>query len=101
MKIYQTKKFQIRDAIITLRNPTNEEFNNYYNKRFEGFGYGKNKDNSFCARVEFFDLLLLNIENLEDESGPIAADQKDKIPAKWKNEIIYKAFDESETIEKN
>ena len=76
--------------IITfiLRRPTNQEINEFQAKRFDI------KKEDIKGRLElledYFDSLLMSVENLEDETGIVTVDRKDAIPANWKQDIIAK-----------
>lgn len=96
MKISKTKRFEIKgtDAAFVLRNPTDQEYNDYYAERFE-------KNNIVRARAALFDELLVEVENLEDDDGVIGIEQKDRIPAKLKAEAVFIAFDRDEVDLKN
>ena len=60
------------------------------------------KDRSLAARINFFDLLLTEVENLDDRDGtPITVDKKGSIPANWKNDIIFQTFEQVEIDIKN
>jgi len=89
------------EVIFTLRQPTNEELNKFLEGRYTVVGR-KVLDRSLKARCEFFDKILIDVENLEDEKGnPITADKKDLIPASWKNDVIFKTFEDNEVNIKN
>ena len=87
-----TVKLGGEDVNIYLRNPSNEEMNDFLSKRYDVSANkkgGKVKDNSLLARANFFDNLVSKIENLEDAEGKaITAERKELIPSKWKNDII-------------
>ena len=76
--------------IITfiLRRPTNQEINEFQAKRFDI------KKEDIKGRLElledYFDSLLMSVENLEDETGIVTVDRKDAIPANWKQDISAK-----------
>lgn len=91
------------EVLFTFREPTNAELNRFLSGRFSMAMRGKQvNDKSVGARVEFFDLLITKVDNLEDEDGkPITAEQKDKIPSNWKNAVILEAFENTEASVKN
>lgn len=72
---------------FVLRRATNKENNEFQAKRF---GAGNNAGARLEALEEYFDVLLIGVENLEDDSGAITVDRKDAIPANWKQDIIAK-----------
>lgn len=86
-----------------LRKPTNKELNDFLAERFEVGRKGKMKDHSLQARVDFFDTLLVRVENLEGPDGtPITGpDRKEEIPPNWKAAVIFKEFEDIEISEKN
>lgn len=89
-------------ATFTLQTPTPEELNTFLAARYETSRKGRLRDNSIAARVAFFDLLLIRVENLEDSSGgAIGPDRCRLIPANWKNTIIFYEFEDIEIDEKN
>lgn len=75
-------------VIFVLKRPTNQEANEFQAKRFDI------KKEDIKARLElledYFDSLLISVENLEDDIGIIAIDRKDAIPSNWKQDIIAK-----------
>ena len=91
------------EVLFTLREPSNAELNDFLSGRFSMSMRGKQiSDKSVAARVEFFDLLLVNVSNLEDVDGaPITAAEKNKIPANWKNMVVLEAFENTTVSVKN
>ena len=87
------------DGIITLREPTNAEWNNFAGRRYPISKKGKIIDNSMEARTELFDVLVLKIENIEDTRGPITIETKERIPARIKSAVIFHAFEAEEIVE--
>ncbi len=86
------------EVLFTFRNPSNAELNRFLSGRFSMRGR-QMSDRSVQARVEFFDLLITGIENVEGEDGkPITAEQADKIPTNWKNAVILEAFENTTEI---
>lgn len=92
------------DAFITLRRATNEEQNRFEAARFgapdnatpaEAMGHAKN------AICDFFDLLVVKIEDLEDDQGPITLDRLDAIPQDQKVEVMFRRWTPSAVEEKN
>lgn len=94
---------QDEEVLFTFREPTNTELNRFLADRFSMSGRGRQvRDKSVEARVEFFDLLIVKVENLEDDAGvPISPEQKEKIPSNWKNIAILEAFENTEVSVKN
>lgn len=100
-EIKVTVKLNDEDVVLVLREPSNQELNEFLAKRYE-IKRNKLKDNCLSARVELFDLLLTGVQNLEDADGvPITSDRKDMIPATWKNDIIFKHCEDNEIDIKN
>ncbi|MFH2073746.1 MAG: hypothetical protein ABIJ57_00170 [Pseudomonadota bacterium] len=88
--------------VSILRKPTNKELNDFLGERFEVGRKGKMKDHSLQARVDFYDLLLIGVENLEGSDGqPITPEGKDQIPPNWKAAVVFKEFEDIEIDEKN
>jgi len=87
------------DGKIILKEPSNHEWNDFVAKRYPLSKGNRLKDNSSEARVELFDKLVVEIENIEDEKGLITLETKERIPARLKAEIIFKAFESEETVE--
>lgn len=87
-KITVTVNVGNEKVIIVLRRPTNQEVNEFQAKRFDI------KKEDIKGRLElledYFDSLLVSVENLEDETGIVTVDRKDAIPANWKQDIIAK-----------
>lgn len=101
-EIRATKKLNGEDVVMLLRLPTNEEVNDFLVQRYEHRGGKKMKDISYQARTEFFDLLLVKVENLEDSEGvSVTPERKELIPAHWKAEIIFNCFENNEIDIKN
>jgi len=76
------------EVTFTLREPSPQEINDFLSKRCGRL---------VSSRVEFFDLLLISVENLENTDGtPITTEQKALIPATWKNDIIFRRFEDNE-----
>ncbi|MBU1864252.1 MAG: hypothetical protein KKH94_11355 [Candidatus Omnitrophica bacterium] len=90
------------EVSFTFREPTNAELNKFLNGRYS-MRRGKSiDDKSAESRADFFDLLLIKVENLEDNDGsPIAPENKDKIPSNWKTTIILEAFETQSVSLKN
>lgn len=93
-------------AHITLREPSNEELNDYQSKKFDVPDKATPAETMLHvqrAQAAFFDLLIENVEDLEDEHGPVTAKRADAIPAAWKSEIVFRRFDRTpiELDEKN
>lgn len=97
-----TKGFQAvvplggEEVTLSYREPTNEELNKFLSRRYIAGKGGGVRDTSLKARVEFHDKLLTGVDNLEDEDGaPVTVERADKIPVNWKNEIIFKQFEQT------
>ena len=92
-------------VLLSFRAPTNEELNDFMAKRHEVSAGKRNikvRDNSLVARAEFFDKLLTKVENLEDSEGkPITPERKELIPSTWKNDIVFRLFEDTEIDTKN
>ena len=88
-------------CFFTLRQPTNEEFNKFSGSRWKGGRRGSMEDCAVKVRCELFDKLLVKVEDLEDESGPIAVDGKDRIPVNIKSAVVFELFEVGEVSEKN
>lgn len=90
------------DVLFAFRQPSNKELNEFLTKRYELKGSKRMSDNSLNARGQFFDLLLTGITNLEDGNGePITPERSELVPATWKNDIIFKLFEDNEIEVKN
>ena len=75
-------------VVFVLKRPTNQEVNEFQAKRFD---VDKNDIQGRIKLLEdYFDSLLISVENLEDETGIVTVDRKDAIPANWKQDIIAK-----------
>ena len=87
-KITVTVNIGNEKVIFVLRRPTNQEVNEFQAKRFDI------KKEDIKGRLElledYFDSLLVSVENLEDETGIVTVDRKDAIPANWKQDIVAK-----------
>jgi len=95
------------DGKITLREPTNKEWNKYDGARFEFSKKGRLKrDNQSAAKSELFDTLVESIDNIDDSLGAITTGDLERIPARYKQRAIFLCFedetaDEDEGAEKN
>lgn len=88
------------DGEIVLRQPNNEEWNTFAKTRFPmRRGGQKPVDNSGPARVKFFDLLVVEISNIEDVTGPITMETKERLPEWIKTDVIFRAFENREDVE--
>ncbi|MDF1537144.1 MAG: hypothetical protein P1S46_11755 [bacterium] len=90
-------------AVFTLRKPSIEEMQNYLNSQVVVTGR-KMHDQTLRARCNFFDELLVEISDLEDEDGvAITTDRKDVIPPKIKARVVQQLFEENDftVIKKN
>lgn len=87
-KITVTVNVGNEKVTIVLRRPTNQEINEFQANRFD---INKNDVKARLVLLEdYFDSLLISVENLEDEIGIVTIDRKDAIPANWKQDIIAK-----------
>lgn len=94
MKIGEDLKVEVgEDGIILLREPTNKEWNNFTKNRFiTGKGRAVT-DTSTKARADLFDILVKDIKNLEDNTGPITLETKERLPHRIKADVILNAFE--------
>jgi len=84
------------DAYVTLREPTNEELNDYQAKKFDIPDKASPSDAMLHvkkAQGEFFDKLVTGFEDLENNEGPITLERKDVFPLHLKAEIVFRRFD--------
>lgn len=89
------------EVVFTLRQPTNKEINDFLGKRYQVKGR-KMDDKSVDTRIELFDTLLTDVQNLEDADGlPVTVDRKELIPGTWKNSIIFQQLESVEVDLKN
>ncbi|HBR16831.1 MAG TPA: hypothetical protein DD725_04365 [Deltaproteobacteria bacterium] len=94
-EVKEVVKLNGEEVILTLRRPTNAEISDFFAKRYKPTGKQGVKDDSYAARIDLFDRLLMGVENLEDAEGkPITAERKEIIPAIWKYVVIFKNFEE-------
>jgi len=96
------------DGRITLREPTNKEWNDYDAARFEFSKKGRlKKDNQSAARSALFDKLAVSVDDIEDDMGPLTVSDLERIPARYKQRAIFLCFedesaeDDEGSIEKN
>lgn len=97
-----TKEIQVKvgeDGLIVLREPTNKEWNEFEADRYPVGKKNRMKDNSGPARCNLFDKLVVKIENIEDDSGPITLESKDRFPARFKAQIIFDSFENGQEID--
>lgn len=81
---------------ITVRRPTPEESNVYLGRKSEFTQATDSKRMRSCepeARQELFDRILLRVDDLEDDAGPVTKDTPERIPAIWKDQIIQHKID--------
>ena len=84
---------------FVLKRPTNQEINEFQAKRFD---IDKADVKARLILLEdYFDSLLLSVENLEDDTGLVTIDRKDAIPANWKQDIIAKLETDAQIDIKN
>ena len=87
---------------FTLRQPTNKELNDFLTDRYEVGKRNQMKDHSLPARLAFFNLLLIRVDNLVDDAdNPIGPEQKDLIPSTWKSAVIFQLFEDNDVAVKN
>jgi hypothetical protein len=80
---------------ITLREPSNKEWNEYSARKMEFGKRGRGvKDRSGEARCELFDRIVTAIDNIEDGLGPICPETKDRLPARYKERAIFLCFED-------
>jgi hypothetical protein len=102
MKFVEEIEIQVgEDGIVKLRQPTNEEWNQFCNERYEVGRHNKLKDKGFQARVKLFDKLVTSIDNCEDSQGEITVESKDRFPSRLKAELIFNALEQNEIDVKN
>lgn len=87
------------DGLIVLREPTNREWNQFESERYPVGRNMKMRNNATAARAVLFDRLVLRIENLEDEQGPLGMETLARIPERMKSDIVFKSFEAAEQIE--
>ena len=86
------------DGHVVLREPTAREWNNYTAAKGQLRGQ-RYIDKTSQARGDLFDKIVMNIEGIEDDNGPITMETKDRIPLRLKSQIIFKAFEEEDAID--
>lgn len=86
------------DGLIVLRRPTNAEWNKFEADRYP-LHRNKVTNAGLEARCALFDKLLVEVENVEDNQGPITVEGKDRIPNSMKGEIIFQAFESGSEVE--
>lgn len=90
------------EVTFTFRQPSNAELNQFLNARYQMGRRARMQDNSIEERARFFDLLLVDIENLVDAEGAaVGPDRKDLVPLNWKSGLIFTLFEDAEVSEKN
>ena len=87
------------DGLIVLREPTNKEWNDFTADRYPVGRRNKMKDNSGTARAELFDKLVVRIEKIEDNAGPITMETKERIPGRLKAQIIFDALESGNDVD--
>lgn len=98
-EITQSIEVQGEKVTFTFRQPTKEELNKFMGSRYPVDRKNRPSDNSLKARVDFFDLLIIGIDNLADKTGTIGPDRKDAVPANWKAAVIFQAFEDVQAID--
>jgi len=92
-----TLKLSTGDAYVLLREPSNEEMNEYQAAKFNGPDKATPAEAMMhLKRVmgEFFDRLVIGFEDLEDSEGrAVTVERKDEFPLHLKAEIIFQRFD--------
>lgn len=92
------------DGVVGLREPTNEEWNNFSAELVSFKRHGKVRDESVEARGLLFDRIVTRLDNFIDPSGaPITLETKERFPLRIKSDIIFNTFQQSEIVvdEKN
>ncbi|MDI6808266.1 MAG: hypothetical protein QME66_04695 [Candidatus Eisenbacteria bacterium] len=89
------------EVTFQFRPPTNPELNHFLESRFDIGRHGKVKGRALQARIDFFDLLLIGVDNLNDGDDPITPAHVDRIPMNWKNDVIFRCFEDNEVDVKN
>jgi len=99
MKLEQGIEVKVGDdGLIVLREPTDQEWNEFEKARYQ-VRRNKFKDNASRARIDFFDKLVIRIEKIEDDQGPITLETKERIPNRKKAQIVFQAFETNDEIE--
>ena len=81
-------------AVITMREPTNREWNTLNRDRVKVGRKGKvDTSKSLKARCELFDKVVTRIENLADDDGEITLETLERIPARLKETWIIDTFE--------
>jgi hypothetical protein len=102
MKIKKEIEVQVgEDGLVVFREPTNEEWNAFTAERYPVGRHARMKDNSAEARAKLFDKLAVRFDKLEDEIGPIAVEDKARIPMRLKASLIFTAFEQDDIDVKN
>ena len=86
------------DGLIALREPTNREWNDFEAARYP-LSRNKIKNHALEARADLFDKLVVRIENIEDDQGPITLETKERIPDRKKGAIVFQVFEADAEIE--
>lgn len=86
------------DGLIELREPTNREWNEFDQARYP-ISRNKVKFNATAARVNLFDKLVIRLENIEDNNGPIGLEELGRIPDRVKADVVFKAFEQPGEID--
>ncbi len=84
------------ESYATLREPTNEELNEYQVTKLDGPEKATDCERSMHYKTcqgKFFDLLVIGVVGLEDEKGPVTLDRLDVIPLSWKSEVVFRRWD--------
>lgn len=95
MKILTEKRVEIGGpedpGIICLREPTNEEWNEYNSTLFTPDG-GQVKDTSGNANDKLFDKLVTKIENVQVGDVEVTLNNLGILPQRYKTQIITRIF---------
>lgn len=84
------------ESYATLREPTNEELNEYQMAKFDVPERATDLERSMHfknCQGKFFDLLVTAVVGLEDEAGAVTLDRLSVIPLSWKSEVVFRRWD--------
>ena len=82
------------DGIITMREPTNKEWNDYTAERYPMGKHNKLKDNSTLARSNLFDKIVTGFSNIKVKGISVTMESKELLPMRVKCEAILTKLDE-------
>ena len=85
-----------------FRRPTNEELNEFLDARFSiNATTDAGKKERRQVRADFYDSILIGIEDLEIDGVPVTPETKNLIPEAWKGIVVSNTFEVLEVSEKN